>query len=166
MESQKAYVIVRFIDCGLMYYVYNYCEFYCLELMNQVTQCVLNTMTHIAVIAVSIITFKNHAEVMGNVGMGAAIVACLLYWLAKQSFCASWNEVTAVYLRSLPARRQQRVVVEKRSPVSGISSAPPGYLIAHSNTPHVDIRYNVLVCVAYTWSRRFHKMLRPNAISA
>ncbi|CDR98031.1 triose or hexose phosphate/phosphate translocator, putative [Babesia bigemina] len=93
--GEKAFVVVRFVACGFLYYVYNDCAFYCLGLMNQVTHSVLNTMKRIAVIVVSIIIFKNDVEVLGYVGMGTAIVGGLLYSLAKQGVCMRQKAVTA-----------------------------------------------------------------------
>ncbi|GBE62482.1 apicoplast triosephosphate translocator APT1 [Babesia ovata] len=95
-KGEKAIVIGKFIACGVFYYVYNDCSFYCLGLMNQVTYSVLNTMKRIAVIVVSIIIFKNTVEVLGYVGMATAIVGGLLYSLAKQGVCTRRKEETTV----------------------------------------------------------------------
>ncbi|KAJ1639568.1 triose-phosphate transporter family-domain-containing protein [Pavlovales sp. CCMP2436] len=67
---------------GVTYYMYNEFAFMCLGQVDPVTHAVANTIKRVAVIAVSIVYFKNPITKEGMLGSAVAVVGVLLYSLA------------------------------------------------------------------------------------
>jgi solute carrier family 35 protein E1 len=70
------------VATGVTYYLYNEFAFLCLGKVDPVTHAVANTIKRVAVIAVSILYFKNPITKEGMLGSAVAVVGVLLYSLA------------------------------------------------------------------------------------
>lgn len=64
---------------GVTYYLYNELAFMCLGVVHPVTHAVANTIKRVAVIAISIIYFKNPVTKEGIIGSAVAVVGVMLY---------------------------------------------------------------------------------------
>lgn len=78
----SAELVRLIVATGVTYYLYNEFAFLCLGRVDPVTHAVANTIKRVAVIAVSILYFKNPITKEGMLGSAIAVVGVLLYSLA------------------------------------------------------------------------------------
>mmetsp|Transcript_5985 Transcript_5985/g.20399 ORF Transcript_5985/g.20399 Transcript_5985/m.20399 type:complete len:388 (+) Transcript_5985:62-1225(+) len=73
---------MMFLD-GLYYYAYNEVAFFTLSQVNPITHAIGNTVKRVAIIATTVIVFRNPVSKQSIIGATTAIVGALLYSLAK-----------------------------------------------------------------------------------
>lgn len=80
--TSSSELVKLILATGVTYYLYNEFAFLCLGKVDPVTHAVANTIKRVAVIAVSILYFKNPITKEGMLGSAVAVVGVLLYSLA------------------------------------------------------------------------------------
>lgn len=80
--AEQRQLVKLIIATGVSYYLYNELAFMCLGAVHPVTHAVGNTIKRVAVIAISIIYFKNPVTKEGLMGSAVAIIGVLMYSLA------------------------------------------------------------------------------------